>query len=160
VAGELSYAFLHLANNPGQRAMVTQHPEAIPAFLEEVLRMYAIVTTTRIVTTDTVFAGCPMKQGDRVVLATAAANLDPEDFDDPTTFDPAREPNRHIAFGAGPHRCLGSHLARLELRVAIEEWHKRIPDYAVAPGTVLTHRVGGVGGLLGLPLVWDTTSSD
>lgn len=154
VAGELSYTFMHLATHPEHRAMVTQHPETIPAFLEEVLRMYGIVTTTRIVTRDTEFAGCPMRKGDRVVLATAAANVDPEEFDDPLTFDPARESNRHVTFGAGPHRCLGSHLARLELRIAIEEWHKRIPNYAIAPDATLVHRVGGVGGLLGLPLVW------
>jgi len=96
-----------------------------------------------------------MKRGDRVVLATAAANIDPEEFDDPLAFDPARTANRHITFGAGPHRCLGSHLARLELRVAIEEWHKRIPNYRVSPDAILEHRVGGVGGLRGLPLVWD-----
>jgi cytochrome P450 len=155
VAGELSYAFLHLANHPEHREMVTRHPETIPAFLEEILRLNGIVTTTRLVTQDVEFAGCPMKRGDRVVLATAAANVDPAEFDDPLTFDPARAANRHITFGAGPHRCLGSHLARLELRVAIEEWHKRIPDYRVDPGAVIEHRVGGVGGLRGLPLVWD-----
>ena len=155
VAGELSYTFLHLANHPEHREMVTRHPETIPAFLEEILRLNGIVTTTRLVTQDVEFAGCPMKRGDRVVLATAAANVDPAEFDDPLTFDPARAANRHITFGAGPHRCLGSHLARLELRVAIEEWHKRIPDYRVAPGAVIQHRIGGVGGLRGLPLVWD-----
>jgi cytochrome P450 len=157
VAGELSYTFLHLANHPEHRKMVTEHPEVIPSFLEEVLRLNGIVTTTRIVTQDLEFAGCPMKKGDRVVLSTAAANVDPDEFDDPLTFDPARPANRHITFGAGPHRCLGSHLARLELRVAIEEWHKRIPDYRVAPGAVLQHRIGGVGGLRSLPLVWEVT---
>jgi cytochrome P450 len=155
VAGELSYTFLHLANHPEYREMITMHPETVPAFLEEILRLNGIVTTTRIVTQEIEFAGCPMKRGDRVVLATAAANIDPEEFDDPLTFDPARAANRHITFGAGPHRCLGSHLARLELRVAIEEWHKRIPNYRVSPDAVLEHRVGGVGGLRGLPLVWD-----
>jgi cytochrome P450 len=135
--------------------MITERPEVTPAFLEEVLRMNAIVTTARLVTRDTEFAGCPMKQGDRLVLPTAAANLDPAEFPDPMTFIPDRPANRHITFGAGPHRCLGSHLARLELRVAMEEWHACIPDYRVADGAVLEHRVGGVGGLRGLPLVWD-----
>src|ERR1700728_1431843 len=155
VAGGLSYTVLHLANHPEHREMVTQHPETIPVFLEEILRLNGIVTTTRLVTQDVEFAGCPMKRGDRVVLATAAANVGPAEFDDPLTFDPARAANRHITFGAGPHRCLGSHLARLELRVAIEEWHKRIPNYRVSADAVLEHRIGGVGGLRGLALVWD-----
>ena len=155
VAGELGYAFLHLAEHPEHRQMITEEPETIPAFLEEVLRMNAIVTTARLVTADTEFAGCPMKKGDRLVLPTAAANLDPAEFDEPLTFVADRPANRHITFGAGPHRCLGSHLARLELRVAMEEWHRRIPDYRIADGAVVEHRVaGGVGGLRGLPLVW------
>jgi cytochrome P450 len=156
VAGELSYMFLHLAQHPEHRRMISERPETLPGFIEEVLRMNAIVTTARLVTADTEFAGCPMKKGDRLVLPTAAANLDPTEFDDPLTFRPDREANRHITFGAGPHRCLGSHLARLELRVAMEEWHQRIPDYRIADGAVVEHRVpGGVGGLRGLPLVWD-----
>jgi cytochrome P450 len=155
VAGELGYAFLHLANHPEHRRMVVERPETIPAFMEEILRTNAIVTTARLVTSDTEFAGCPMKKGDRLVLPTAAANLDAAEFDDPFAFVPDRDPNRHITFGAGPHRCLGSHLARLELRIAMEEWHARIPDYRVADGAALKNRVGGVGGLAGLPLVWD-----
>jgi cytochrome P450 len=159
VAGELGYAFLHLAEHPEHRRMIVDRPESIPAFVEEVLRTKGIVTTSRLVTSDVEFAGCPMNKGDRLVLPTAAVNLDAREFDDPFTFVPDRNPNRHLAFGAGPHRCLGSHLARLELRIAMEEWHARIPEYRVADGAVIEHRVGGVGGLRGLPLVWDVTTS-
>ena len=68
-----------------------------------------------------------------------AANTDPAEFDDPDVVDFARSPNRHRAFGGGPHRCLGSHLARLELRVALREFHRRIPDYEIPPGTELKY---------------------
>ena len=124
VAGELGYMFLHLAEHPEHRRRVVAEPECIPAFVEETLRIYSIVTTNRIVTRDVEFAGCPMKAGDRVLLSMPAADRDPRQFPDADTFDLDRASNRHIAFAAGPHRCLGSHLARLELRVAVEEWHR------------------------------------
>ena len=154
VAGQLGYMFLHLANHPEHRRLVTVQPERIPAFVEETLRIYSIVTTNRIVTRDVEFAGCPMKAGDRVLLSIPAADRDPLEFPDADVFDVDRASNRHIAFAAGPHRCLGSHLARLELRVALEEWHRRIPDYAVADGAEVTFHIGGVAGVDNLPLVW------
>ena len=154
VAGELGYMFLHLANHPEHRRLVTDTPERIPAFVEETLRMYSIVTTNRIVTRDVEFAGCPMKAGDRVLLSMPAADRDPCQFADASTFDLDRESNRHIAFAAGPHRCLGSHLARLELQIAVEEWHRRIPEYWLAPGAEVTFHVGGVAGVDRLPLEW------
>jgi cytochrome P450 len=154
VAGQLGYMFLHLTNHPEHRRLVAEQPERIPAFVEETLRVYSIVTTNRIVTRDVEFAGCPMKAGDRVLLSIPAADRDPLEFPDADTFDIDRASNRHIAFAAGPHRCLGSHLARLELRVALEEWHRRIPDYAVADGAAVKFHIGGVAGVDNLPLVW------
>jgi cytochrome P450 len=155
VAGQLGYTFLHLAHHADHRRLVTEQPERIPAFVEEALRMYSIVTTNRIVTRDVEFAGCPMKAGDRVLLSIPAADRDPLAFPDADRFDVDRASNRHIAFAAGPHRCLGSHLARLELRVAVEEWHRRIPEYRVADGADVQFHVGGVAGVDNLPLVWD-----
>jgi cytochrome P450 len=155
VAGQLGYAFLHLARHPEHRRLVTGQPDRIPAFVEEALRMYSIVTTNRIVTRDVEFAGCPMKAGDRVLLSIPAADRDPLAFPDADRFDVDRPNNRHIAFAAGPHRCLGSHLARLELRVAVEEWHRRIPEYRVAEGADVQFHVGGVAGVDNLPLVWN-----
>jgi cytochrome P450 len=96
-----------------------------------------------------------MKAGDRVILPYAAANRDPKEFPDADTFKIDRNPNRHIAFGAGPHRCAGSHLARLEVRFALEEWHARIPEYRIPEGTTFHHEVWGVTTLASLPLVWD-----
>jgi cytochrome P450 len=154
VAGELGYMFFHLATHPEHRRLVTEEPERIPAFVEETLRMYSIVTTNRIVTRDVDFAGCPMKAGDRVLLSMPAADRDPLQFPDADTFDVDRASNRHIAFAAGPHRCLGSHLARLELQIAVEEWHRRIPEYALAAEGEVSFHVGGVAGVDALPLEW------
>jgi cytochrome P450 len=154
VAGELGYMFLHLATHPEHRRLVIERPDRIPAFVEETLRTYSIVTTNRIVTRDVEFAGCPMKAGDRVLLSIPAADRDPLEFPDADHFDVDRVSNRHLAFAAGPHRCLGSHLARLELQIAVEEWHRRIPEYAVADAADVTFHIGGVAGVDNLPLVW------
>jgi cytochrome P450 len=154
VANVLTYSFRYLAGNPGLRAALRAHPERIPEAAEEFLRFFSIATTVRVVTRDSEFAGCPMKAGDRVVLPTASAGRDAAQFPDSNAFRPGRAPNRHLAFGAGPHRCAGSHLARLELRVALEEWHRRIPDYEVAHAAAISEHVGAVAGLTALPLRW------
>ena len=154
VAGQLGFMFLHLATHPEHRRIVTEQPETIPNFVEESLRAYSIVTTNRFVTRDVEFAGCPMKRGDRVHLSIPAADRDPRVFPDADRFDIDRSANRHIAFAVGPHRCLGSHLARLELRIAVEEWHHRIPEYRIADETAVTSYTGGVAGVDALPLLW------
>jgi cytochrome P450 len=129
VASMLGWSFTHLATHPEDRRRICQDPSVIPSAVEELLRYYPIVTMSRKVTRDSDDYGCPMHKGDRVILPLATANRDPSAFPDARRFQIDRFPNRHIAFGAGPHRCLGSHLARLELRIALEEWHRRIPDY-------------------------------
>ncbi len=153
VAGTLGYMFRHLADHPDDRERIIADPSIIPTAVEELMRAYSIVTPVRVVTRDIEFAGCPMKAGDRVLLPTLSANRDDE-FPDGTSVDLGRSVNRHVAFGAGPHRCLGSHLARMELRIALEEWHARIPNYSVAPGAQLKQHVAGVAGYDVLPLVW------
>jgi cytochrome P450 len=154
VAGMLGYVFLHLATNDADRQRIVDDPAVIPSAVEEFLRRYGIVTTTRVVTHDVEFAGCPMKKDDRVVLPTGSANRDTREFQTADEFDMDRNPNRHIAFGAGPHRCVGSHLARLELAIALEEWHRRIPHYRVDNPSAIRHHVSGVGGVDELPLVF------
>jgi len=153
VANSVGFLFMHLAQNPDHRRHVIDHPESIPAFVEEVLRFYPVVQVGRVVTKDVEFAGCPMKRGDRIFLPTASANRDPREFERADTFVLDREVNRHIAFGAGPHRCLGSHLARLELRVAVEEWHRRIPEYRIQDGAELKYHLG-IYGVDCVPLTW------
>ena len=127
----------HLAQHPDHRARLVSEPDLWPTAIEELLRAYAPVTMARIVAHDTEFEGCPMHAGDRVLMAFPAANRDPRQFDRPDEVILDREHNRHVAFGAGIHRCAGSNLARLELRVALQTWLSRIPDFSlVDPGSV------------------------
>jgi cytochrome P450 len=151
VGSELSYAMLHLATHDDDRRRVVTEPEIIPLAVEELLRAYPIVVTGRKVTQDVDFNGCPMKQGDMVALPLLLANMASVEADDRVILD--RSPNRHFAFGLGPHRCLGAHLARLELRVALEEWHKRIPEYHLAADAHPTEH-GRMFGLNSLRLRW------
>lgn len=154
VAGELGAFFHHLATHQDDRRRIVDDPACIPDAVEELLRAYAIVTTGRLITRDVEWNGCPMKAGDRVLLPTPSANRDDAAFEDSTSVDLSRQANRHIAFGAGPHRCVGSHLARLELVVALEEWHRRIPNYSLDTSEPLKFHSGGVAGYEKLPLIW------
>ena len=154
VSIQLSYAFWYLAGHPADRARLVTEPSLIPGAVEEFLRLFAFVAPARKVTQDVDFHGCPLKKGDMVLVPLSAATRDPGSFDDPTVFVPERAVQNHIAFGVGPHRCLGSHLARRELRVALEEWHTRIPDYRLTEGVdVVEH--GGMYGIDSLELSWD-----
>lgn len=153
VAIQLSYSFLHLASDAGDQARVVADPSSIPGYIEDLLRVYSFITPARKVTRDAELGGCPMRAGQMVYLPLPAANRDPREFPLPDHVDADRPHNRHIAFGAGPHRCLGSHLARRELRIAVEEWHRRIPSYAIDQGAELTES-GQQIGLISLPLHW------
>jgi hypothetical protein len=122
----------HLAQHPEDQKRLVDDPEVMKFALEEFLRAYAPVTMARMVAEDTDFFGSPMKKDDWVLLPFPAANRDPHQFEDPDKFIIDREVNRHAAFGLGIHRCLGSNLARLELKVAIEEWMARFPRFELA----------------------------
>jgi cytochrome P450 len=154
VSIQLSYAFWHLACHPADRGRLVKEPALIPSAVEEFLRLFAFVAPARKVMRDVDFHGCPLKAGDMVLVPLSAATRDPSHFADATAFVPERENNNHIAFGAGPHRCLGSHLARRELRVALEEWHQRIPDYRLTEGVAVIEH-GGMYGIDALELSWD-----
>jgi cytochrome P450 len=151
----LGYAFQHLATHPDDRAKLTADAALIPRMVEELVRLYSLILQGgRLVTCDIDFHGLPMKAGDIVWLGVASANRDPRKFDHPDEFDPDRDDlNHHLGFGAGPHRCLGMHLARHELLIALREWHARIPEYRLAPDTVLIER-GAQLSLSTLPLQW------
>ena len=153
VSIQLSYIWWHLAQHDDDRARLTADLSLVPSAVEEFLRHSAFVAPARKVTQDTDFHGCPLKKGDMVFVPLSATTRDPEHFPDPTSVILDRQPNNHIAFGAGPHRCLGSHLARRELRVAVEEWHRRIPDYRLAPDVEVVEH-GGMYGIDNLELVW------
>ena len=136
----------HLATNPEDRRRLVDDPEGLEVAVEELLRAYSPVTMARVVTEDIEFAGCPMKAGDKVLMNFPAANRDPEVFDDADSVVLDRRLNRHLAFGVGIHRCAGSNLARMELRVALEEWLTRIPDFCLAEGAEVTWAGGQVRG--------------
>jgi cytochrome P450 len=120
--------------------------------MEELLRAYAPVTMARLVKQDMEWNGCPMKADDWVLLSFPAANRDSEAFEDADKVIIDREVNRHAAFGLGIHRCIGSHLARMELRVALEVWLERVPEFSLAPGATVTWAAGQVRGPRTLPL--------
>ncbi|MFM7064500.1 MAG: cytochrome P450 [Actinomycetes bacterium] len=144
VTSTLDCSLAYLAQHPEHRRRIADDPSVIPAVVEELLRRETpVMQIIRVVTQPTDLHGVTMAAGDTVILMLGAANTDPDEFG-PTAsaFDPDRETNRHLAFGGGPHRCLGSHLARMELQVALEEWHHRIPDYELAPDVELSYSPG------------------
>lgn len=136
----------HLAQHPEHRRQLRDDPSLWPTAIEELLRAYSPVTMARIVDHDVEFQGCPMQAGDRVLMAFPAANRDPRMFEDPDEIVLDRAHNRHVAFGAGIHRCAGSNLARLELRVALQTWLDRIPEFELADPASVTWAGGQVRG--------------
>jgi hypothetical protein len=125
-------SLMHLSTHPDDLDRIVKDPDVMLFAVEEFLRMYAPVTMARLVREDHDFHGCPMKANDWVLLPFPAANLDPSFVDEPDTFVVDRAENRHAAFGLGIHRCLGSNLARLELRIAIQEFVGRFPAFSAA----------------------------
>jgi len=144
----------HLATHPEDQARLRAEPELMTTAIEELLRFYSPVTMARYVAEDTEYAGCPMKKGDKILMAFPAGNRDPEHFDRPDEFIIDRERNRHFAFGSGIHRCLGSNLARMELRIAIERFLDRIPTFELADPGAVTWSGGQVRGPRRVPVRW------
>jgi cytochrome P450 len=142
----------HLAQHPQDRRRLASEPELMGSAVEELLRAYAPVTMARLVATDFDFHGHPFREGDWLLLPFPAANRDPAIFANPDSVQLDRANNRHAAFGLGRHRCLGSHLARMELRVALEEWLARYPDFELADPSAVTWSAGQVRGPRTLPV--------
>jgi cytochrome P450 len=134
VTSSLSCMVDWLARRPEERDRLVADPSLLPAAIEELMRVQTpVVAGSRHATADFEVGGVEVKAGDELQVLWAGANLDPDAFPDPAKVDFERPNNRHIAFASGFHRCLGSHLARLELRVALETLHRRIPDYRLDP---------------------------
>ncbi len=142
----------HLASHPDDLARLVNEPDLMPVAIEEFLRFYAPVTMARLVKEDMEYAGCPMKKDDWILLGFPAANRDPVMFDDAASFVIDRAVNRHAAFGLGIHRCAGSNLARLELRVAIEEFITRYPKFELDTANDVTWAQGQVRGPRHIPV--------
>jgi cytochrome P450 len=155
VAASLACMLSYFARHADDRARLLADPSMWPDVVEELMRFESPVTDGgRIALTDLVLpSGARIPAGTTMNISWSAANVDPDYFPDPLTVDFARKPNPHIAFASGFHRCLGSHLARMELRVALEAFHRRIPDYEIKPGVELEYS-GNPRTPLDLPLVW------
>ena len=155
VTATLGCNLAYLAANPEQRRRLVEKPEVIPGAVEELLRWETPVTAVpRIVKQEVEIHGQKLKKGEMVTLLIGASNVDAKEFQGPELVDFERERNKHLAFGGGPHRCLGSHLARMELEVAMQVWHQRIPDYRIKPGETPRYSAG-IREVQYLPLVWD-----
>jgi cytochrome P450 len=157
VTSSLSCIVAWLATHPDVRLQVVAEPDRLPAAIEEIMRFESPVPSSgaRTAIRDTEVNGVPIKQGEMVYLCWASANLDPATFDHPLEAHLDRVDNRHIAFAAGIHRCLGSHLARAELRASIDQLHRRIPDYWVTDGDQIRYEYAGVRQAHHLPLSFD-----
>lgn len=159
VQGSLAWAVLHLSQNPDQRKLLVEDPGLVPAAVEEVLRYEAAVSMGRRAVADTEIGGVAVREGDQLLVMLCSANRDATQFHEPDVMRIDRIPNRHLTFGSGPHRCLGSHLARIELRIALEELHRRIPDYALDPNEPPTVLPSQVRGVARMPIVFTPVST-
>lgn len=153
VAGMLGFIVRFLATSPAHRRQLREKPEQVNSAIEEFLRRMAMVNLTREVERDVELGGVWLKRGDLVVVPTPLGNF-PQDSTDWLSVDFHRPRIAHTTFGAGPHFCLGAMLARAEIRIFLEEWLSRIPDFAIAEGATLKVQVGAAAMILRLPLVW------
>ena len=150
----LGRMLLHLAMRTDQRQRLCVEPLARSRFVDEALRVYAIGESFRFATCDVVVDGCALKRGDRISVHWPAVNRDPHEFNDPTEIQLDAVPRPHLAFGYGAHFCVGMHLARHDMLIALEEWLRRIPQFELAGVEPILERVWGGAGLLTLPLRW------
>jgi cytochrome P450 len=143
VTATLDCMYAFLAQHPEQRRQLVEDPSLIPNAIEEMLRWETpVMGIARVAVQDTELGGCPVHAGDQVMVMIGSANCDEDEFADGDVVRWDRDVNPHIAFGGGIHRCLGSHLARMELRVALREWHRRIPEYEVEADHTLVYTPG------------------
>lgn len=154
VASAIGFDLRFLAQNQEDQARLRADPALIPSAVEEMFRAFSIVQMLRVATRDIEFEGVAIKAGDWVSCATMIANRDPREFPDPDRVDLAREANRHTAFAYGPHRCLGSHLARRELIIGLEEWLARLPPFRIKAGTAPIAHGGFVFSIKDLVVDW------
>jgi cytochrome P450 len=158
VSDTLTCSYAYLAQHPEHRRQIAENPGLIPSAVEELLRWESPVPNgvPRVATQEVELPnGVTVPQGTVMMVSYGAANVDPAEFPDAFDVRFDRDQNRHIAFGGGVHRCLGSHLARRELRITLREWHQRIPDYRLKPGHEVLEYPPGLRHVKDLMLVWD-----
>ena len=158
VANALAFGMHFMATRPDLQARLSADPRLIPEAVEELLRKFGVPMPARTAASDFEFGGTQIRKGERVMLMLPACNLDPKTFPDPWSFDLERKNKAHIAFNVGPHRCIGSHLARLELRVFWEEWLRRIPSFHLDPQRPAVYRAGLTLAVQELGIVWSPSA--
>jgi cytochrome P450 len=155
VAATLTFVANFLATHPEHRRQLIDDPTLIPNATQELLRRFSVANLARTAARDHVYKGVVMKDGDPILVPSVLGNLDERRFADPLTVDFHRERVvNHLTFGAGAHRCVGNIIARTELRIFLEEWLQRIPDFAITPGRQPRARGGSVMAIVELPLSW------
>jgi cytochrome P450 len=155
VVNAIGFGMRHLAANPDLQNELRTNPQLIPEATEELLRRYTFTIPIRRVLKDTELGGRTLKTGDLVILYFPAADLDAQEFPSPERFDVARENKVHMAFGVGPHRCLGSHLARLELQTLYRVVLERLPPFRLDAGQPVKFHAGQILAVASLPLRWN-----
>lgn len=157
VASMLGFITNFLARHPEHRRRLAATPALIPSAMEELFRRHGVANVGRVVARDMVYKGVTFKQGDFVMTPTASAGLDERRYPDPMTVDFDRKDRKHIAFGRGPHQCIGSFLARTEIKVFLTEWLKRIPDFQIKDGEEVVMLPGKANRITYLPISWNPT---
>jgi cytochrome P450 len=158
VVNSLSFSMEYLARNPELQDRLRVDPSLIPETIEELLRRFSVVFPARRVAKDVNFHGAELRTGERCTLYLGLANLDPHAFNDPDTVDIERDNKAHLTFNVGPHRCVGSHLARMEMIILFEEWLKRQPNVRIPAKEKVGYRTGIVFAVTSLPLEWDANA--
>ncbi len=154
VTNVLGFTYRQLAQDGALQARLAEHPEAIPKFVEEALRMYGVVSNPRIVAKDCERLGVSFRKGDMLLCVLAMGGRDDRRNGSPDVFDIDRPVKSHVTFSSGPHLCIGHVLARAEIRIMTEEWTKRIPKFRASPGARPRFKLGCVNALESLPLQW------
>lgn len=154
VFATLNNIWLWLARNPNRVQEIIDNPDNINAQVEELLRVFSVTFSGRTVAKDVELRGVQMKKGDKVTSVLPACNYDPDVFPNPAEIDFNRPKKIILAFTVGVHSCMGAHLARMEVKIALQEWLKRIPDFRLKDGAEIVYRPGGVIGPEHLPLQW------
>jgi cytochrome P450 len=155
VASMMGFIARFLAENPAHRRQLIENPELMVSSVDELIRRFGVANTARFITQDTEYKGIRFRKGDQIQLPNALFGLDDRKFSNPLAVDLTRKPVIHAAFGNGPHRCPGSFLARTEIKVFLQEWLQRIPDFRIREDDKPRCGSGSVNGMLYLPLVWD-----
>ncbi len=154
VVNFMGFAFLFLARNPAHQQELRANHTLIPAAVEEFLRRFPVVSLAREVREDIEYDGVRLLKGEMVAIPTPLAGTDARLNARPLEVDFHRTVSEHVTFGNGPHVCPGAYLARTEMRITLEEWLARVPEFRLAPGATLRFRGGLVGVVDALPLVW------